>query len=252
MKKLAFLMTFLGLAIFSQSALANEYEPTILEQNYRHSNQHDCYIYNYSKENRNERYCMEEVFNKVVRVNGLERMYYVTVGKGVDSNTGEGINGFFIYELQDGRYRKIFSSHNEVGGNYYENKGVTDWKIKEFAPDVWGFYAISAGYAGGGFFSDNHVVSIPQQNKLQMSFLTNTYNNEGSIQCYEEENHCVDLESEFVIDRNQVVNQFYPINLIVYGKEGKKLYNHQVYQSIYVPNKGYVTPNNYPQSKFDE
>lgn len=255
MKKFFISSVFLTVGLFGQATFANDVDyPNIHEDNYRYNSQHQCYTQNYRKEDGNvELYCMNEenTFVRTVKVNGVERLYYATTGTGASSNTGIGINGFFIYELQGERYKKIFSAHHEIAGNYYANEGALDWRVREFAPNVWGFYAISSGAAGGGGSHDYHAVVIPKQNQVQVSYLYNTVNNMASFVCEEDKNQCIDLESELNIDRSKVINGFYPLNITVYGQDGKEFYNHQVHQSVYVPNKGYVEPNNSPFKKFD-
>lgn len=254
MKNFSLSLAILGLCSFSQAVLANDNLPDVHKENYHYNNKHQCYAQSYRKENgSNELYCMKEenTFSRTVRVNGIERLYYTTTGTGASSGTGEGINGFFIYELQGGRYKKIFSAHHEISGNYYANEGALDWRVREFAPNVWGFYTISSGWAGGGGFSNFHTIVIPQQNKLLINNLYQAISNEYGTACLENKNECVGLETELVIDRSKVINGFYPLNLIVYGQDKSKFYNHQTFQSIYIPNQGYAKPSNYPYNRFD-
>ncbi len=248
-----------ALAVAEQAALNAamlNLRDSVLSDHYDYDTQADCYLY--SKEYLNEskyregHFCMavDLVDSKII--NGSRYIYVATKGDQVGFNGGDvykndctgctGINGFFIYKNSGGHYIKIAQAHDELSSR---GKGVDDWQLRQFAPNVWGFLAENE-FCQQGICVTYFDIAMPQGSQIVSGEIESGYNTENAGYERGAEGY-VDLEAALVIDQRRTVNGFYPLQLIVDGNKGRKRYNKAVYTAIYEPSQGrYVTPKNYP------
>lgn len=228
-----------------------------LTDHYDYNTQAQCYLYSEEYLNEGEyrysHFCMEVDLVDSKIINGSRYIYVATKGDQVGFNGGDvyendcpgcaGINGFFIYKDSGGYYTKIAQGYGGGGG---WGKGLDDWQLRQFAPNVWGFLAENE-FCQQGICVTYFYIAMPQGNQVVSGEIESGYNTENAG--YERGDvGYSDLEAALVIDQRRTVNGFYPLQLIVDGNnKGRKRYNKAVYTAIYEPSQGrYITPKNYP------
>ncbi len=156
-----------------------------------------------------------------------------------------GLVGMFVFAPDGNNKWKVISAKRkiEMGSSGY---APTDWTFHKFAPNKWGFLSTTS-YGMGGQFTEAFNILTPNSKSIKHNMLMK----HGSFDnCELSKVACYNLSAKIKINRNKVVNGYYPLILTVngYDNETGKKYKNRKYQATYKKSKGYTTPKNYPLS----
>lgn len=198
-------------------------------------------------------YCVRVDSMQEVKTAQGKRMYVLTTGDvsfdgdGI-ATTGahaeSGLVGMFV--LKPSRQGWAVESANPTMNAGFFGLGLKDWKLHEFAPEVWGFVN-TQGDTHQGVSASQFVILTPLSTGILENWVGAWMDDSGSLYCAEsDESVCDNLSADIKIDKSIVINGFYPLNMTVNGQRDGKRYHQASYKIIYETGKGYISPASYP------
>lgn len=206
-------------------------------------------------------YCVQVDSQKIVQTSQGKRMYVIVTGDVAFDAAGDEITGGHVHSGLVGMF--VLKPHPTQANTWqvesadpYMNAGsfghgLTEWRLLQFSPESWGFLN-EHGDTHFGVSGTDYVILTPNGKGIMQSWIGSSYNNAATGNCGEaKQPTCDDIQSTFAINRTSVVNRFYPLNIVVTGEMNQQSYAKQSYKLYYLPNKGYITPQNYPLNDLD-
>lgn len=191
------------------------------------------------------KYCMKLKKAKQVKTKYGKRLYLLMTGDDTENSAphaSSGLVGMFVFAPDGNNKWKVISAKSKIKMGAW-GQAPTDWTFHKFAPNKWGFLT-STGYTMGGNTEESAVILTSIGNSIMESVVPNGFDASGSSLCG---NKCASISAKIKINRNKVVNGYYPLILTVNGKSDKgKRYKNRKYQATYKRGKGYTAPKNYP------
>lgn len=199
-------------------------------------------------------YCIDIDRQKVVETDEGKRLYVLVKGDASFNKDGEALNyddtrfnsglvGMFVLKPKGSSWEVESVNPTMNAGSF--GQGLSNWHLKRFAPNAWGFLNKHSS-AIQGYYSDYLVILIPDEGDIRESWIGIDYNNEDIGKCEEDLLECDNVETAFTIDNRKTVNGFYPLELTLNGLVKGKKYNNATYHINYQKGKGYIPPNDYP------
>ena len=160
-----------------------------------------------------------------------------------------GLVGMFVLKPQGSGWEIEYANPAMNAGA--SGEGLKDWKLIQVAPDKWGFINIHSDshwvYSGSAF-----ILLTPDKSNIRRSWIEAKYehSNAGSGSAggcsNSDASTCTLLKAKLNVNKNTVINGFYPLEITLNGFEEDKVYKNQVYLIKYQPRLGYQVPNDYP------
>lgn len=217
-------------------------------------------------------YCVSIDQRKWVNTSKGKRLYVLVTGDVAFDTTGaktsgshadSGLAGMFVLAPK-GIGWQVESAQAMLPAGA-SGEGLRQWRLIKVAPDTWGFLnEHSDGHFGvsGG----DYVILTPEGRSIRQSWIGANYSTDGMVDCDSPAQvssakgrvdkihlgkQCSDLSSQFTIDSRALINDFYPLTVVVNGYHRGVIYKNQRYQLFYQPNQGYVEPSYYPLKDLD-
>ncbi len=194
--------------------------------------------------NTNTKKCVKLAYAKQIDTKYGKRLYLLMTGDEVDESghVATGVVGMFVFAPDSNNTWRVVSAKPKISIGAW-GQAPTDWTLHKFAPNKWGFLT-TTGYGMGGQFTTGFDILTPNNQSIQHSVIMES---DSFDNCEFSTVACYDLSAKIRINRNKVVNGYYPLTLTVNGKAdtGKK-YKNRKYQAIYKKGKGYVAEKGYP------
>lgn len=201
-------------------------------------------------------YCVKIDKQQIVDTPKGKRLYVLTTGDIGFNQDGEstegghvhsGLVGMFVLKPK-GQTWEIESADATINVGAF-GAAPTDWSIHQFSPDKWGF--LNKHQDGHfGISGSKYVILIPNGKGIEQSWIGGDFDTTDSTVCADDPKACDSASATFKINRDQVVNGFYPLNLLVNGKIDGESYDNKVYQITH-HDKGYEEPEGYPLANLD-
>lgn len=205
-------------------------------------------------------YCLNVDRQQIIDTQEGKRLYVLVTGDVIIMRDGKpipqlgsghvdnGLTGVFVLKPYDNNWL-IESSNAFISAGVF-GKGLRDWKLIEVAPDKWGFvnrYSDSHGVQSGTAY----LILVPQDNTVVKSRIEASYEQRnaiyGSLSCGDDSvEYCDKIESTIKVDRGEVVDGFYPIELLLNGELHGKTYKNESYKMYYQLTGGYYVLEYYP------
>lgn len=186
------------------------------------------------------------------------RLYLATIGEiGFHEDGSEaygahvftGLVGMFVLKPQGSGWEVEYANPAMNAGA--SGEGLKDWKLIQVAPDKWGFINIHSDshwvYSGSAF-----ILLTPDKGNIIRNWIEAKYehSNAGTGSaggCSNlDASTCTLLKAKLGVNKDTIINGFYPLKMTVNGFEDDKVYKNEVYIIKYQPPLGYQVPNDYP------
>ena len=203
-------------------------------------------------------YCIAVDRQLKVQTKQGKRLYVLVIGNvsfhkegGNDSGShaDTGLVGMFVLRPKDDGWEVEYA--NPVMNAGSSGQGLKDWKLIQVAPDKWGFINIHSDshwvYSGSAF-----ILLTPDKGNIIRNWIEAKYehSNAGTGSaggCSNlDASTCTLLKAKLGVNKNTIINDFYPLKMTVNGFEDDKVYKNKVYIIKYQPLLGYQVPNDYP------
>ena len=203
-------------------------------------------------------YCIEVDRQVQVETEQGKRLYVLVTGdiafdeggnEAFGAHVYSGLVGMLVLKPINEGWEVEYANPAMTAGSY--GKGLRDWKLVQVAPDKWGFINIHSDshwiYSGSAF-----VLLTPDNRDITRSWIEAAFQHSdggsGSAGACENKNLniCEHLKAQLDIDKDTLINGFFPLIMTVNGHQEDKVYKNTIYQVVYQPPGGYQVPKDYP------